>query len=662
MKKCFSILVLFFIALVNAKSNTDSLKNAMIQSNARLEKAKLAIEVAENYYNNEGLLDSSFVYFEKALHLFKKQKDLEGISQSYAGMGLIYREKGIYTPALKNYLLAYDYALKSKSNKRISKALIGIGVVHHIKQDHKKALYYYRKAEEANIKNDFKPGLASVYNNTGLIYSDTHDAEKALNYFRKSLKIDLEINDERGIATVYENIGLIYLNELNDSKQALENFSNSISIWRKMNDRYSVSITLHYIASALFASKNYKSCVDTAKLSLALALESKSLSSQMSAHQWLYKAFEQLNQKDLAFDHYKNFTAIKDSISNDNGIREITEMQLNYDFEKQRDKDSIAHEFRKQIAMNKKQAIIESQQQINNWLIAGSVIMFLFIVWIWIVLQRNKKAKKEIALQKLLIEQRNLEVMDSIKYASRIQNAILPPEEQVQKLIPEHFILYLPKDIVSGDFYWFEERNDYLFFAVVDCTGHGVPGAFMSIVGRNGLNDAVNIAGLTSAPKILDYLNHYVNETLHQRFENSSVRDGMDIALCVLNKTTNEIDFAGANNPVWIHQKSKNDFIEFKGDKQPIGNFVGLYDIKPFNSKKIKLEKGDTMYLFSDGYADQFGGPKGKKLKYKRLKEKLITVCSNDLKFQKNSLVQLLNDWKGDMEQIDDICIVGIKL
>lgn len=668
-------LILFsFITISHASmANIDSLKKCLrVKDLADTTRGNIYQDIAAAYYTTDGTLDSALRYYKLSLKMRLGSDSQSKISMSYAGLGLIYREKGIYDLALINYLNAHKYAIRARDALRMSKALIGIGVVHHIQKDYEKALKYYNEAEELNLKHANQQGVASVYNNKGLLFSDSQNFEKALEFFNKALQINLEVDDKRGVATVCENIGLIYLNHKNDVKRALKKFATSIDIWRYMKDRLSVSITLQYISLALQKDQRYQSSIDTCLVSLKLAVEAKSLSSQMNAHELLYKAYDKMGDPVAAYKHFKTFIGLKDSISSESEIRTIAEIQMGYDYKIKDDLDSIKREVKNQSIATENELKIKKQKEVNNYLIIGSSILLLLTIWIWFVYQRNKKAKKEISAQKLLIEQKNLEVMDSIKYASRIQNAILPPKEQMLKIIPEHFVLYMPKDIVSGDFYWIEEKDDYVFMSVVDCTGHGVPGAFMSIVGRNGLNEAVNVANLKSASAILDFLNKFVNETLHQTYEYSKVRDGMDLALCVWNKKTNTLDFAGANNPVWIIKKNNlntaaastfgiDGLLEIDGDKQPIGNFIGQ-NLRPFTGKTIQAEKGDSVYLFSDGFADQFGGPKGKKLKYKRLKELIVENSKLGIEVQKTILHEFFMDWKGELEQIDDVCIIGVKL
>mgnify|MGYP006132841785 FL=1 len=269
------------------------------------------------------------------------------------------------------------------------------------------------------------------------------------------------------------------------------------------------------------------------------------------------------------------------------------------------------------------------------------------------------KQKEEIDQQKEQLEEYFLQVTDSIKYAQKIQEAILPPESYVRKLLPDSFIFYRPKDIVSGDFYWLGEAEDRVYFAAVDCTGHGVPGAFMSIVGYNQLKQAIITTNGGTPAEILDHLNIGVSETLHQKDENSTSKDGMDVAICSLNHKTKELQYSGAFNPLYLLRDG--EIVQTKGDKFPIGSF--LDGATPsFTNHKLQLLDGDILYIFSDGYADQFGGPRGKKMMYKKFRDTLIANSQKDLSVQKELLRDSLHGWMGEEEQVDDILVIGVKV
>jgi serine phosphatase RsbU (regulator of sigma subunit) len=297
---------------------------------------------------------------------------------------------------------------------------------------------------------------------------------------------------------------------------------------------------------------------------------------------------------------------------------------------------------------------------------AGTLISWNNVFSRQIVLRKEAEEKLRQAFlalnaQKSVIEEKNAEVLASITYARRLQTAILPSVKNWQNILPRSFILYKPKDIVAGDFYWAEKLDGKILFAVADCTGHGVPGAMVSVVCSNALNRSVKEFGLTDPGKILDKVRELVIET----FENSEseVKDGMDICLCVLDQAGLELKWAGANNPLW-HLSSPGGaeqmvLNEIRADKQPVGKHALEH---PFTTRTIHLKPGDQLYLFTDGYADQFGGPDGKKFKYKPLKELLVKIAPLKSEERKAILEKTLNGWMRQSEQVDDVCIVGVDI
>ncbi len=269
-----------------------------------------------------------------------------------------------------------------------------------------------------------------------------------------------------------------------------------------------------------------------------------------------------------------------------------------------------------------------------------------------------KKAKKEISNQKSQIEKQNHSITDSIKYASFIQSAVLTREEKINEFIPNHMLIYMPRDIVSGDFYWVEKSNDNLYIVAADCTGHGVPGAFMSMLGISLLNEMVIRNKNKPANKILDLLREKVISSLNQTGKMDEAADGMDLSFCIINTKTRMMQFAGAHNPVYIMRNC--ELIEIKGDRMPIG--FSLRMNKPFTNNEFQLEKGDKIYLFSDGYADQFGGEHGMKMRYKVFQQHIINSSNLSFEEQKQFLLDKFYTWKGDYYQIDDLLILGFEI
>ncbi len=266
--------------------------------------------------------------------------------------------------------------------------------------------------------------------------------------------------------------------------------------------------------------------------------------------------------------------------------------------------------------------------------------------------------KQKIESQKDVIEKKNQEMIDSINYASTIQTATLPTSEQWHELLPDSFVLYKPKDIVSGDFYWLANKGDDIYFSAVDCTGHGVPGALMSIVGYNGLNQAVKEHELDEPASILKHLSMSVTESLRKTEHDDHLRDGMDIALCKLNLQLLQLEFAGAFNPLLIVRNGEEILI--KGDRIAIGS-MDTAELS-FQNHRIQLQKGDCIYIYSDGYADQFGGESGKKMKTTEMRKKLVEVSQLPMTQQRIELARHLAEWQGQLAQVDDICVIGVRV
>ncbi len=271
--------------------------------------------------------------------------------------------------------------------------------------------------------------------------------------------------------------------------------------------------------------------------------------------------------------------------------------------------------------------------------------------------EKVRQRTQEVVEQKQKVEGLYKDLTDSIRYAKRLQSSILPSDQWIEKELPSCFVLFKPKDIVSGDFYWFEKTDDgKVIFSAVDCTGHGVPGAFMSLVGHNGLHQAVNEHRYEKPGQILDDLNRSAQRALTRTNEGESVNDGMDMALCTLDKQERKVQFAGANNPLYLIRDG--ELTEYKADKVAIGG-EGEHQ---YSTQEVDLQKGDQLYVFSDGFPDQFGGPKGKKFKYRPFKELLISISDKPMKEQKDILDRTIEEWKGDLEQIDDILVIGVAV
>jgi serine phosphatase RsbU (regulator of sigma subunit) len=377
---------------------------------------------------------------------------------------------------------------------------------------------------------------------------------------------------------------------------------------------------------------------------------------------WTVK-HEIIQQENLALETMLNEIAAKHP---DNFAAIIAEVNSKYEAAA-REKEIALLEEEKQLTDEGIQERTEELETVKStmiWLILGLLVFFVMIFYIVrsnIARNRLNKAitaqKEEIELQHSELEEKNREITDSISYAKRIQSAILPPKRLVKEHLENSFILYIPKDIVAGDFYWMETIDNVVYFAAADCTGHGVPGAMVSVICVNGLNRCVREFGLREPGKILDK----TRELVIKEFEKSEeeVKDGMDISLCALNTKSNELIWAGAHNPLWIVRENATEIEEIKADKQPIGKY-GIET--PFTTHRIQLNQGDTIYTFSDGYPDQFGGERGKKYKSGKFKSTLVAMSQKPIDQQHDLLEKEFESWRGSLEQIDDVCVIGVKV
>ncbi|HEY1039394.1 MAG TPA: SpoIIE family protein phosphatase, partial [Bacteroidia bacterium] len=393
----------------------------------------------------------------------------------------------------------------------------------------------------------------------------------------------------------------------------------------------------------------------------------------------LKKIYEKQHKFKEALGMYQLYIQMKDSIFNEDTRKGAIKKGFQIEYEKQAAKDSIASDAKIKEEKLRHDLEINKQRSYTYGGLIGLGFMVLVAAVSFrayrnkrrsnIIISRQKleveREKQIVEDQKHIIAEKNKEIVDSINYAKRLQDAILPPAEFIDKVLPNNFVLYLPKDIIAGDFYWCEEKAGKVFIAAADSTGHGVPGAMVSVVCSNALNRSLKEFHINDPGKILDKTRELVLET----FEKSTkeVKDGMDISLLCMDIADKKIYWSGANNPLWYIQD--NVLTEITANKQSIGKTDNPVS---FTTHSIDYKDGSVFYLFTDGYADQFGGPgahpndgsagRGKKFKYKQLSELLVANCNLPMHQQKENLEQKFTSWKGELEQVDDVCIIGIRL
>lgn len=541
--------------------------------------------------------------------------------------------------------LSHAYDLKSILQGRIG--------------DSTSCTYYLLKAYATSLKSKNIPTQINRLSNLSDHFIEYNNLSKANDFLNKLEALTPHLSS-RSFYYLYQNKGAYYIKKQQIKKGiTYYNLAHEIALKNKMTDSHTTILML--LSQAYRFINNFAEAEKNALLSYEVAKKHNLIYEKSEALSELITIKENLHDFQSAFKLQKEFINVEKEILNSEKLNRISAIQNRLILA---EKENIINRQNNKIAEEKlKTTETELKNQKLYIFIFIILIFFIFFVFIY---YRTKKLNETIRIQKNEVEEKNKlvesqhkDITDSIRYAERIQQAILPPFEKWYKCLQQSFVFYAPKDILSGDFYWFEETEDFIFVAAADCTGHGVPGALISIVNYNLLNKAVLEKHIYDPAKILNAVNDWLTESLHQSFASSIVKDGMDITVISINKKTNEILFSGAFNSIYTIQN--NDLVEIKGDKFPVGAFIHE-EKQYFTTKSIQLKKGDSIYLFTDGYADQFGGPKEKKFKYIQFKEMLYQISSQPLSEQHSIIKDKFNDWKGDLEQVDDVLVIGILL
>ena len=706
-KYCFLFIPFFSYS---QQSKIDSLTSVLKKSKEDTNKINVLNSLAKEIcYRNP---DTAISLSIQALQLAEKQKWEIGIGKSENQLGISYYLKADYNISLNHYLKALSIweKLSNASNKNKylkaakSKTLGNIGIIYHEQSDYPKALEYYLKALKIDEELKRKSGIAVNLGNIGSVYRNQSDYSKALDYFLKALAVDEELGNKNGIGRELGNIGTVY-DRQGDYQKAQDYYSKALKINEELGAKNEIAIWLHWIGDVYSKQsnypkaqdyyskalkineelgnkngiayalgkigdtytklKNYKEAEKYLQKALTIATEINALDIVKDQHKNLSELYSQTNKEALALEHYKKYISSRDSINNEENAKKQTRLEMNYEFDK---KEAVAIAEHKKELENQ-QAIAEEKshkQKIVIWsVICGLMLVVVFAGFIFRSLRVTRKQKQIIEVQKTevekskhIIEEKNKDITDSINYAKRIQQAKLPSKELIYSSLPDSFVLFKPKDIVSGDFYFFHKNKQTVFIASADCTGHGVPGALMSMIGSEQLNDALAHSADTS--EILRQLNKGIKNSLHQSDSDESTRDGMDIALCSVDTDARVVKYAGANRPIWIIRNGQTIVEEIKATKKAIGGFTE--DSQHFDSHEIKFQQGDTFYIFSDGYADTFSGQGHKKLTTKKFKEILLSIQDKSLKEQEHHLDNFIEDWKSGTEQVDDILVIGVRL
>ena len=628
------------------------------------------------YFRSE--YEHALEHYNEALEIRKKLENNEkGIAALLNNIAMVHFDQGEYNKSIEILTQALTIEEKLGNDVSVASSLGNIGLIYREQDEYEMAISYYKKSLKM-LENypDELTYISNALSNLGVIYLNTEQPELALENFIECEKIQTELNDLNGLAQSYHNIGTVYHLQKEFSK-ALAYLKKGLELELKVGNKVALASTNHEIARIFFKQGDYNSSEKHAWTAYEYAIKHRLPVERSKSSLLLHDLYKISGQYKKALEMYEVHISTRDSLKSEENKKEIIRQEYKYKYEKQAETDSL--KAAEQAKMKDAQIEIEKaknkEQKLRALLLMIGLILSVIIAVIilfslsqnrkknTVLIKKNEEIKiknEEINTAYHEIEKKNIEITDSIQYAKRIQSAILPSKKVFKEYLKESFILYKPKDIVAGDFYWLEHIEDKLLIAVCDCTGHGVPGAMVSVVCNNGLNRAVREHDLSVPGNILDK----TREIVLAEFEKSEedVKDGMDVALVSLkldDKSVVKLEYAGAHNPLWIIRNGSQEVEEIKADKQPIGQY---YDPKPYQTHSTELEKGDSLYIFSDGYSDQFGGEKGKKFKSTNFKKLLLSIQNESMDNQKELIIQNFEDWRGDIEQLDDICIIGVRV
>ena len=655
--------------------NIDSLKLVLSKEKNDTIKINILMELVENIsddnvwpvYNEQMLKLSEKLVLSDNVSI--KIKGKKALADAYNNIGFMYNNQGDIPNALDYFSKSLHMQEELGNKKGIAELLCNIGVIYYYQNDIKKALENYLKSLKIREVLGDKADIANSLNNIGSLYYSQNDMVKALSYGEQSLKLEEEVGDQEGIAYSLSNLGGIYYNK-GDIQKALEYYNRSKQVNLIIGNQQGLAASFHNIATVYLklAEQNPGSKQSNLKIALANTDSSLTLSKQLGFPANIQTAELLLSKIDSAkgnyagaFEHYKQYIFYRDSISNEQNQQASLRSQFKYVYEK---KEAVLKE-----QQEKERVIVKEKhrfQQIVIWSVVGGLILVIaFSFFISRSLIQNRKANKIISSQKKIVEDKNhiieekqKEIIDSINYAKRIQQTLYAHEDFLSNHIPQHFTYFNPKDIVSGDFYWATSLENKFYLAVCDSTGHGVPGAFMSLLNIGFLSEAINEKGITKPNEIFNY----VRGRLIENISKDGQKDGFDgVLICIETNSSHPaeriITYSAANNkPLLI---SDQTMTELEGDRMPVGIGEKKED---FNLYTIEIKQGDFLYLYTDGYADQFGGVKGKKYKYKALNELIFNNHLKPMQEQKEILSTTFNNWRGALEQVDDVCVIGLKL
>jgi serine phosphatase RsbU (regulator of sigma subunit) len=625
-------------------------------------------------YKRKGNLERALVIFHESLVLSKEVDNKSVIAYTSNNMANVYADYGDYPKALEHYLLTLKSCEELENIGCIATSYNNIAILYYTQKDYKKTVEYLFKSLDTYKIAEDEDGIANVTNNIAELYMEQDSLQKSLEYYNTSLPIIQKLNSRYLLYYNYTGQAAVY-DRLKEYSKAESLYFKGLETAKEINARYEIAHSYEAISSHYLLKNKYKLAQTYADSALALGQEIGIPEIIKDAADVLHQSNAQLRGFKKAYEYHLLYTEMNDSILSDNNTKEVTQLVMQYQHDKEL-KEREIEQAKKDLAKEKE---LSRQKNLRNIFFIAFAFVLLMVFIVLKNYREKKKANELLSQQKAEIEEKNEElnqlnheisrqkdeleknhkkITDSIKYAEKIQTAMLPMQNTLERLLPKHFILYQPRDIVSGDFYWVRQVDDVILIAVADCTGHGVPGAMMSMLGISFLNDISRRKEVNKPSLILSELRNQVKKSLKQTGKRDEARDGMDMAFCEIDTKTNKLCFAGANNPLILFRNG--ELIQYKADRQPISIY---FKEKEFTDHSIQLEKGDRIYMFSDGFMDQINMDNRKKFSSHGLRTKLEELHLKPMTKQKEILESTINDWMGEStNQVDDILIMGIEI
>lgn len=592
--------------------------------------------------------NSAMRWADSALTITREKGPEELHADAAMQLGILCNGKGLYQVALKYFVESLPIFEKQGNLLAQARVQNNIGNTYIGKQDYKRSAEAFNECVRLAVATNNLRMQAVGNIGIATCFSEEDRIPEAIAYVLKSRNLFHQLGEKENEAFTQSVVGSLYL-KIEEYDKAEQQIDSAMIVFQQGTDMYRLFTAEKLLGDIYRETNRPEKALEVLLRSVERSRQMDAKDNTMRAYVSISETYESINDYKKALDYYKLYNEYEAAVFNIENSRQLLEVQEAFGAEKKQ----------REIEVQKEQI---RQQDIRQNLLLGGIVLLLIIAFL---VYRQYKAKQR-SNQKLgeayaaleqkneEIDLKNQEITASIRYAKRIQESFLPEENHFRSLAPDSFLLYKPKDIVSGDFYWMNRVGDVVVMAVADCTGHGVPGAFLSAICNDLMNHVIRDSGVVQPDAVL----YALDEKLRQlQGKSGNSHDGMDIALCTWNSVSRTLLYAGARRPLLLFQNG--ELTELGASKFSIGEQVGE---KKFEVRTLALNPGDAFYLFSDGYADQFGGPQGKKFKYRRFQELLLENAHQPMNTQCEILTQALLDWKGGLEQVDDVCIMGIRI